>query len=440
MIRLFQIVIFVVFISLMAIGQESLLQSGPMVGYSTMREVAVWVQTTQEAVVHIEYMQESDTSKVYQSDRVRTNKKSAYTAHLLLETEPGLTYTYRLFINGQHVTRPYPLTFTSQTLWHWRTDPPDFNFAIGSCMYSNEPQYDRPGEPYGKSPAIFTSIYENDPDFMVWLGDNIYLREVDWNSRSGILKRYTHMRATPEIQALMGSVHHYAIWDDHDYGPNDSDRSYWGKKMTEEAFKMFWANPNYDVVGNGGITGTFFWNDCQFFMLDNRYHRTPDDGEQRMILGEAQLEWLFDALKYSQASFKFICTGGQFLSDAAIYENHARFPEERQAIIDFLDKHNMHGVVFLNGDRHSSEVSKLVTDDGDVFYDITCSALTSKTYDHLKEPNNNRIEGTMIGQNNYAILNVKGKRKSRQLSVTFRDVKGDDIIDELMLSFPPRKK
>ena len=36
-------------------AQENLLQSGPMLGYSTMREVAIWVQTTDEAQVYFEY-------------------------------------------------------------------------------------------------------------------------------------------------------------------------------------------------------------------------------------------------------------------------------------------------------------------------------------------------------------------------------------------------
>ena len=31
------------------------------------------------------------------------------------------------------------------------------------------------------------AIHQKKPDFMVWLGDNIYLREPDWSSHSGYL-------------------------------------------------------------------------------------------------------------------------------------------------------------------------------------------------------------------------------------------------------------
>ena len=82
---------------------------------------------------------------------------------------------------------------------------------------------------------------------MIWLGDNVYFREPD-DSRTGVYHRYSHDRSLPELQPLLGSVHHYAIWDDHDYGPNNSDRSFIYKNITLQAFKDFWANPTYGLV------------------------------------------------------------------------------------------------------------------------------------------------------------------------------------------------
>ncbi len=422
------------------LAQSDLLASGPMVGYSTMKEVALWVQTTESAQVKIQYWAIDSPEETHWTEEVTTQSDAAYSTHLIALTEPDLKYQYCLYINAQKVERPYPLKFQSQELWHWRRDPPEIDFLLGSCAYVNEPRYDRPGRPYGQKQSIFKTMAAEEADFMMWLGDNIYLREADWNSRTGILHRYSHVRAVPEMQAFLGSTHHYAIWDDHDYGPNDSDRSYWGKNMTEEAFKLFWANPNYDLAGEGGITGTFIWGDCQFFLLDNRYHRTHQNADHKEILGEAQRQWLYDALLYSKASFKFICVGGQFLSDAALFENHAVFPEERQEIIDWLDEHNMHGVVFLGGDRHSSEITKYVTGDDDVFYDVTCSALSSKTYDHKDEPNTLRIPGTSIGINNYGKISVTGALNERKLVVHFRDIEGKDIIKSTELKFPERKR
>ena len=420
-------------------AQSDLLQSGPMVGYSTMKEVVLWVQTKDHAHVQIEYWAKDDPKTIRITDSYSTDKKNAYTAHLIADQlEPGHHYGYRLLINDVIVERPYRLEFQSQPLWQYRTDPPDFKFVAGSCLYVNESKYDRPGEPYGRHFNILDAIYKEKADFMMWLGDNIYLREVDWNSHTGIYHRYTHMRSLAALQPLLGSMHHYAIWDDHDYGPNDSDRSYWGKKITEQAFKDFWANPNYDLVDQGGITGTFTWADCQFFLLDNRYHRTKT-GHKEQILGDRQVQWLIDALRYSKAQFKFICVGGQFLSDVKRFENHANYEKEREKIIYLLDQYNIHGVVFLTGDRHSSEITRMQTEKGNVFYDITSSALTSKTYDNSKEPNSMRLSGSMVSVNNYALISVSGPFRNRTLNVIFKNSDGEDIV-QYDLPFPAFKK
>ena len=99
----------------------------------------------------------------------------------------------------RQVERDYKMEFQAQELWKWRTNPPDVSFVIGSCSYVNEPQFDRPGEPYGSNFEIFNSINMKSPDFMLWLGDNTYLRESDWNSRTGFIKRYSHTRALSEL-------------------------------------------------------------------------------------------------------------------------------------------------------------------------------------------------------------------------------------------------
>ena len=266
---------------------------------------------------------------------------------------------------------------------------------------------------------------------MVWLGDNTYLRVPDWNSKTGIYHRYTHTRSLPELQPLLAMTHHYATWDDHDYGPNDCDRSFWGKQLTRQAFIDFWANLNYGVGGSEGITGYFEWSDCDFFMLDDRWYRAPRHGDGTYF-GETQLSWLIDALRYSQAPFKFICTGGQVVSDAAVFENMAQFPRERRMLLDSIDKYNISGVVFLTGDRHHSEISRMATGDGDVIYDITSSALTSSCSPHPEEPNHHRVPGSMIGQRNYAILSVSGPEDARTCQVTFKDSDGKVLFEHTL--------
>lgn len=423
---------FLCLFSLPSLSGQCGLQSGPMNGYSDMLEVAVWVQTKCAQEARIRYWIENHPDTSWWSDPVSTVKSNGYTAHLIADkVTPGNTYTYELYLGGEKIQLSYPTKFVSQPLWQWRTDAPDFSFAAGSCTYINEPRYDRPGRSYGGGYQIFNSIRNAQTDFMLWLGDNTYLREVDWNSRSGIYHRYTHTRTLREMQPLLASMHHYATWDDHDYGPNDSERSYWLKDVTLQAFKDFWANPNYGAGDTEGITGTFFWNDCQFFVMDDRWYHAPK-GAEAEYYGEKQLTWLIEALRSSRASFKFVCTGGQVLNTAQEYENLANYARERQMLLDSIDKYNIKGVVFLTGDRHHSEVSRMVTNDGDVLYDITASPLTSSPSPHPDEANALRIQGSHIVVRNFAVFSVTGPQTMRQCKVTFKDSDGNVLYEHLL--------
>ena len=422
-------------------AQKDLLQSGPMLGYSEMREVLLWVQTNTSATVQFAYWPKDDPSNRQLTDSKVTEKKDAYVAQIIAtEVEPSMTYEYQLLINGKKIKLDYPTEFQTQTLWQWRQDPPAFSFIVGSCTYVNEPKYDRPGDAYGGAYKIFESIYEQDPDMMIWMGDNIYLREVDWFTTTGIQKRYTSMRSLPEMQALLANTHHYAIWDDHDFGPNNSDRSFIHKDKTLDAFKLFWGNPSYGLGENAGITSQFQWNDADFFLLDNRYFRSPNRRKSgdATILGKEQLEWLIDALVFSKANFKFVAIGGMVLSDAPVFENYAanRHGEERAYLLKRIEEEGIKNVIFLSGDRHHTELSRLETDSGIVMYDLTVSPLTSGASTNVDEVNGNRVDGTAVFERNFGKLEVSGPFGQRVLTITVFNTQGEQLWQQEIKQTP----
>ena len=410
---------------------QDLINSGPMVGYSTMQEVLLWVQTEERANVHFEYYEINNPKVKFSTNKIETEKKNGYVAKLIADQViPGKKYKYEVYINNYKIERKYAMEFQTQELWKWRTDPPDVKFIIGSCSYINEPKFDRPGKPYGSNFEIFNSINKKNPDFMLWLGDNTYLREPDWNSRTGFIKRYSHTRAFPELQPLLASTHHYATWDDHDYGPNNSDGSFWLKETASEIFKLFWGNPNYDVTGKGGITGFFQWSDLDFFLLDNRYHRTANNNltGNRQMLGKDQIDWLINALSFSQASFKFIAVGGQVISNGAVYENYATYPDERKYLLDKIREAKIEGVIFLDGDRHHTILSKMQeTKNVYPLYDLTCSSLTAGVNNDNEPYNSFKLEETFVNVNNFGMLNVTGPSNDRELTIQIFDKDGKEL-------------
>ncbi|MGI9159881.1 MAG: alkaline phosphatase D family protein [Saprospiraceae bacterium] len=410
-------------------AQSALLQSGPMVGYVDMKEARLWAQTNAPAAVDFDYWDIENPNQKFRTAAVQTQAADGFTAHCVADqVEPGRRYEYRLRINGQETPRPYPTTFKTQSLWQWRTDPPAFTLAIGSCMYVNEPAYDRPGKSYGSDYQILGSLAAQQPDVMLWLGDNTYLREPDWYTRRGMLHRYTHTRSLPELQPLLAASSNIAIWDDHDFGPNDSDGSWVHKEMAWDIFRAFWDNPIYGVNGQKGVTGFMQYADVDFFLLDDRYFRAPNDCKScpRTLLGQSQLEWFKAALAGSRAPFKIVAIGGQFLSTAAEYETYINlFAAERDSILAFIERENIKGVVFVSGDRHFSELSALKNNAGNMVYDMTSSSLTAGVNTKgADSPNTLRVPGSAITQHNFTLLRFSGPRKERQLDISVHDTQG----------------
>ncbi len=412
-------------------GPAVQLQAGPMLGYATHREATVWVQTTGPAEVQIDYTLEG--SHVFDSTpAVQTSAEDDHIALFkITNLEPGLRYLYGVRIDGAPVsTGRGSLFFETQPLWQWRTDPPAFTAAVGSCAYVNDPPYDRPGDGYGGDYQIFESIRALDPDLMLWTGDNVYLREVDWWSEAGIRTRYAHTRRLPEMQGLLANQPNYATWDDHDFGPNNSDRSYVFKGAALAAFTDYWANPTYGLPELPGVFGHFQWGDVEFFLLDNRYHRTPSnlvETEPRHLLGEAQLTWLLDALAASHAPFKIVVQGGQVLNPMPVYESYTNVaPGERERLLAGIVERRIEGVVFLSGDRHHTELIRLEPEGFYPLYDFTSSPLTAGGATPRQELDNPaRVPGTLVTDTrNFGTLSFTGPRTNRTLTMRTYDADG----------------
>ncbi|MBK6541343.1 MAG: alkaline phosphatase family protein [Flavobacteriales bacterium] len=408
--------------------------NGPMVGHCDMLEATIWLQCKGPCTAQLEYWKEGRPDSLLRTPLQASSADRAHAMDFRMDqVVPATTYEYRVVLDDKPLDLGEPLRFRTQPLWKFRNDPPDFTMATGSCTYVNEPAYDRPGKPYGAGYGIFDAIAAKRPDLMLWLGDNIYLREPDWGSRTGFLHRYTHTRSLPEMQHLLRSTANYAIWDDHDFGPNDADGSFVNAAFAKETFDLFWPNPGCGIPeAPHGITTAFSHADVDFFLLDDRTYRIPPDvvSSTPTLLGGPQQDWLIRALKYSDASFKVVALGGQFLSTASVFENYATFPAERQRLIDRITQEGITGVVFLTGDRHFTELSHLVLPNGAWILDLTSSPLTSGPY-VTKEENALRVPGTLVTERGFATLSFSGPKAQRVLTVRAHNTKGEQLWEHV---------
>jgi alkaline phosphatase D len=410
------------------------LSSGPMLGPAEMTQATVWLQTRRPCRAQVRYWPEGKLDAARVSPSVDTTAAGDHIARFELPgLEPGSRYEYEIYLDGFRLPPPAPLSFQTQAMWQYRTDPPAFRAAVGSCAYINDAPYDRPGEPYGGDYRIFRAIAAAKPDFMIWLGDDIYYRGADLSTERDMRHRWAHDRALPEMQPLLGTVHHYAIWDDHDFGPNDSDRTFPHKATSLRVFQDYWANPAYGMPETPGVFTRFEWAGVDFFLLDGRYHRSPDDlppGPDKRMYGREQLQWLKESLAGSHAPFKIVAGGSQFWNPLNAFESLGLYPAEQKELYDFIRTARIEGVVFVSGDRHHAELLKRQEPGMYPLYEFTSSPLTSAGARIEKEANNPaRVPGTWVtgGTRNFGLLEVSGKEKERVLTLRTLDADGKEL-------------
>lgn len=429
--------------------------SGPMLAWQEHREVLIWLETEgeTEAALLVTPHAEKGMAAITITRRVtpaRTivNPMGSNIHHFVVDgLSMGQSFRYEIELDGRLIERPEgvgPYLFRTKDQWEHRRPPPDIHFLTGSCAYFNDEPTDRPGSPYGQDQAIFEAMADTGAQFMVWLGDNMYLRESDWTSRSGIFYRWRYDRANPALQRLLRTMHHYGTWDDHDFGPNDAGRSYELKDITYEAWKAYFPTIAAGEHDNRGIYTRFKQGDAEFFILDGRYHRdcaelAPELHPGKSILGERQLRWFLDALSTSAkdrtVNFRFVVVGSQFLNPFAVFENFAQYPHDRQRILDFIEQRRIPGVIFLTGDRHFGELSRLELSNGQSVIDFTSSPLTAGSNrrpvtegDRWAEANNPiRVPGTLFTEQHFGSVRITGLRNDRVVRFSHHGLDGSEV-------------
>jgi len=418
--------------------------SGPMLGPIEYRDAKVWIEVTQSVKsVSLQYKKKGDT-------KIKT---IVYKGGLGNEFNPlqitvgGLdintTYEYQFIIDGKLSTAKGQ--FTTKDLWQYHKPVPDFSFLTGSCAYFNEAPYDRqfsdiqatkPTTPYGKDSSIFETMAKEKSAFMLWLGDTWYTREVDYYSEWGLWYRAHRDRSLPVLQNFLKAMSQYAIWDDHDYGPNDMGKAYILKEASRKVFTNYFCNPSYGENGQG-IYSMISYADVEVYMTDDRWWRSEDkikdsvDGKpnpEKRMLGKEQMEWLKNSLLHSFATFKIIAVGSQVLNPVSPFDKWWDFPAEYDELMSFIKEYKIRGVVFLTGDRHHSEIIKVDRAGHYPLYDVTVSALTSSGYPFGGVEKNNpyRVIGFDQKQN-YARFSFSGKLGERKMTVQYLGLKGEDL-------------
>ena len=349
-------------------GYPRLLQ-GPMLGAIEPARARIWVRTSDELPVQVEYGSDPGLGDSRRTEAVTAVQENDRTAVVTLDRlEPGQHYYYRVLVDGsadKYIGGQGPFQLCTAPA---EGEPARFRVAFGSCARFEE----EPTQP------IWAAVQTHNPDLFFWLGDNIYS---DSLVPEVLAESYRRQRSVPGFQPVGRNVPQLAIWDDHDYGLNDHDRTSPVKDEALAAFRRYWANPGY---GTAGVPGVFFhyrYGGVDFFFLDCRYYRDPNsdpDQPGKTMLGNKQMEWLKGGLAGSDAPFKVLVSGsGWTKAKGPGGDSWASFVHERDVLFDFIRDESISGVVLVSGDTHVGELNAIPRSErgGYDLYDLVSSPL-----------------------------------------------------------------
>jgi alkaline phosphatase D len=288
--------------------------------------------------------------------------------------------------------------------------------AFGSCGHQDDPQ------------PVLAIAAEQKPDAFIFLGDNIYGDTEDMDT---LKAKYDMLGQKQEFKQLASATRILATWDDHDFGRNDAGKWYPYKKEAKELFLKFFKEPaESERRKHEGIYQTEYINSgnkkIQVILLDVRTFRSdlllfdssaklpresyfykpdyiPHTSTDSTLLGAEQWKWLESELS-KPADLRLICSGSQFSIEYNGYEAWANFPHEQKRMLELIKKVKASGVIFLTGDVHYAEISKLKEEGLYPIYDVTASGITS-TWD-FATLNKNRIEGPVM-DNHFGLLTIE---------------------------------
>ena len=396
-----------------------------MHGFADYASALVWIQAERDGPVTVTW-HGRDGSERRLAAEARAADDRVVLARLT-DLAPGTEVPY--IVTGDEDRREG--TVRTQPYWRRPADAAPLTIAIGSCFFLGDPTPPWNDDlSYGGGYGIFDAIAAEHPDVMVWMGDNLYFQTPDELDPAAMAARYRRQRSFEPLQRLLTATAHVAIWDDHDYGPNDADLSYTMKGESLALFRRYWANPSYGVPGVPGVFGRVRLGDIDIFLLDDRWYRTANDmqdGPAKTMLGAAQLEWLRSALVYSGASIKLVVNGSQLFDRANRFEGWQRFDVERQGFLRWLSDQQVSGVVFASGDRHFGELLRIPREGAYPLYELTSSPLTSRPFD-IQDPaergNPDIVPGTFAAKRQFGIIRVSGPSNARHIAFESHDAAG----------------
>ena len=422
-------VLFLMVLASRAWGVE--LTAGPMVGHVTDKTARVWMQFPIAGEVTVNAF-DVERNQAVSGVRVGLEGPTPFVCDIPVSNlQPNRTYRIEVKFDGEALKLPGPELVL-------RTAPSPGEEAAFSVAFGGGVEV-MPLAP-GTLPAaqtapaaaahklpIFRAITELKPRAFIFLGNTGMLpaKLDDFPATHRAAYRYVAdfhslIRREPDLQPLLRTTPCYAVFNDRDFGPADSDANYVFAQESLVAFQRFWPNPDWGTPQNPGCYSTFTFGDVDFFLVDTRTFR-----REKELLGAAQLAWLEKNLKAATGAFKVIAAPCTLWGDDPQHpeaDSWSRYPAEQQGFLKWLGENQITGVVGITGGRAAGGLEKYEPDAGMKIkyplFTVGCSTLA----------------GAATGRDTFGTLDFSGLREHRFVTLRLRDETGKTRAEQVVLA------
>ena len=283
---------------------------------------------------------------------ITSGEQGAVAAFALENLASSTEYSYAVQVDGQ---------LDSQQQGRFRT------FAEGSASFDFVVSGDAQ---LGSNAPVFDTIAALKPDLYLNSGD-FFCADIADNSRDKFRAAFnTTLRQSRQANLYRSAPIAY-MWDDHDYGPNDSDSTSPSRTAARLTYREY--VPHYPLPAGSGdapIYQAFTIGRARFIMTDLRSERdvaSAPDNAGKTMMGAAQKAWFKQELLAANGVYPVIfwVSSVPWISAAVSPtvggpDNWSVYATERREIADFIVEHDVQGLIMLAADAHM-----LALDDGE---------------------------------------------------------------------------
>jgi alkaline phosphatase D len=215
--------------------------------------------------------------------------------------------------------------------------PTSFRFALGACAReTNSP--------------VFRAAIQQGAAFFLHTGDFHYA-DIKRNRIRLFRDAFDAHLSAPSLRTMLEKIPLIYQWDDHDFGPNNSNRNSPSREMSRTTYRQL--VPHYPLVfgAAGPKDQAFTVGRVRFLLSDLRSERNPNT---RRMMSEDQDAWLKAELLHAKGKYPLIfwISSVPWNGEPNTSDRWQGYGRHRAEIAQFIKANGIPGVCILAGDAH----------------------------------------------------------------------------------------